>query len=228
MSYTAPFNGSISAVTQQLIEEDGVQYAYWLVEPIPEDHNYPYIVVDVESNEQQWLTEPLLEGDYKLLVDVESDGQIDGELEIPIKRRIELISPEEKQRFPDFNFDLTWSEHEKEKLDQLFEEISQLQDKNTGRYYVNVDGPSFLGERYIGNDYGILSEPKINLNKDMFYRLSKNLHILEFTNNYFVTEKQDQGKVVFRPVYIKETTTRKIILGNYTKYGGPPSDKDWE
>ncbi len=98
-----------------------------------------------------------------------------------------------------------------------------MPDEYHGRYYIEINGASFLGE-----GRGILAKTKIDITKEMFYHPSSELHILKFTNKYFLENKLDTEKVTFKPVYIEETTTRKIILGNYTKYGGPPTDKDWD
>ncbi len=156
-----------------------------------------------------WLTENIDEGNYKLLIDIESDGIMDGEFDIPIRRRVELISPAEKQRFPDFNFDLTWNEDEKEKLDRLSTNIHEH------RYYVEI-GTDI-------DDYPILKETNIHVTKNI-----TGLVDLRFTSNYISIEPKDTGKVNFQEVFVTEKTTRKIILGNYTRYKGPPSDKDWD
>lgn len=178
----------------------------------------------------EFLLRNIEEGDYSISIDIEDDGKIDGTMELPIKRRIKVTSPKLRERIPGFEFTLRWDEDQKEVWDEIIGKVSN----NFERYNIWTDNE--YGNGRVGGGIYALSKPiqniiisEIKIRKDDFLEgYETGLFRLIFDSNYHPVEGSDQGRVKFSPPLITERTTFKIILGNYTKYGGEPSKKDWE
>ncbi len=172
-----------------------------------------------------WIAGDIKVGDYLLTIDIENDGKVDGTINIPIERKIRLISPLPNETISNFDFILKWDEKEKEKSDEL---LLRLNPNYKKRYGIVVEPFKGYQEAISINkpplflkDYSITENTNFLIQKhDMDANYLSGIFKLSFINNYLLSEPQEQDKIKFSSIYLSEKTTLLLNFGNYTPING--------
>ena|GEM_PF-4524095 len=185
----------------------------------------------VELGGGEYFAKGFGEGDFRLNIDLEGDGTVDGSVEFPIRRKIEILEPNPGERVSR-HFDIVWAEDDKEGLDTIYlDEFEKCvrehpEDYNFYckliRYEASVDSDWYghqepcgdLSPNKFASTYGILSEKTVQVILDEC--VGDGIYEVTFASHYTPVQSIKNGATTFS-VGITEDNVWNITIGEWDK-----------